>query len=452
MARRPDSACRRRGRVSLVAGLVLGILLAVAPAQGFWTATSTGSDARAQAATLTAPTLTAGSATATTVPLSWNQPFTPTSYALGQTAGTLAGCSSAPATTVTGCTATGLTPNTSYTWTLTAKLQAWTTQATVSATTPKQGTTTTLSNLTPTTGSAGATFRATATVAGSAGFGTPAGSVVFSLYTSSSCTGSPSFSTSAQTLSGGTASGSLQPTAGTYFWQATYTPSDSVNLAGTSPCSSAITVNPVGTFAGIGTPTTVTGNTNNASVAYPTGTASGDLVLLVVVNNASQNITAPSGWTVIASPAIGGASMEMQAYWRKASTETSVVVPKIATNGTGATAWVVDYKNMANPALGGVSSGTNAAALGPVSPTTVTTTGANTTVISLMGINLANTLSLSTANGFTARTTTTSTGGSGRAFGVADRFVSAAGSVTPPSWAQGGLATQWAYITVAFTS
>lgn len=191
---------------------------------------------------MSAPTLTTGSVAATSVALSWTKSFTPTAYALSQSAGSLAGCATAPSTASSGCTATGLTPNTSYTWTLTASLSNWSKQATVSATTSKQATTTTLSNLTPTTASAGTSFSATATVAGSSGFGTPAGTVVFSLYTSSSCSGGASYATSAQTLSAGAATGSLQPAAGTYYWRAVYTPTDAYNLTSTSACSSAITV------------------------------------------------------------------------------------------------------------------------------------------------------------------------------------------------------------------
>jgi hypothetical protein len=38
----------------------------------------------------------------------------------------------------------------------------------------------------------------------------------------------------------------------------------------------------------------------------------------------------------------------------------------------------------------------------------------------------------------------------GRSLGVADRFVAAAGSVTPPTWTEGATPSQWAFITVAF--
>ena len=241
--RAPARAARGRFRLRVLGAVVALVMVAGAgSAHALWTTSSTGSYALAQASTLTAPTLSTGSVAATSVALSWTKPFAPTAYALSQSTGSLAGCAAAPSAASSGCTATGLTPNTSYTWTLTAYLSSWSKQATVSATTSKQATATALSNITPTTATTGTTFSATATVTGSSGFGTPAGTVVFSLFTSSSCTGGASYATSAQALSGGAATGSLQPAAGTYYWRATYTPTDTYNLTSTSACSSAITV------------------------------------------------------------------------------------------------------------------------------------------------------------------------------------------------------------------
>jgi hypothetical protein len=237
-ARHRGGVGRRRRRILtvLVTALVLGI---GSIGHAYWTASSTGSYAKAQAATLAAPTVTAGATTATSVALGWSTTFSPTGLALTQSAGVLSGCSSTPAAASSSCTATGLTPNTSYTWTLTASKSNWTSAGTVTATTSRQATSTTLSNLTPTSGSQGASFAATATVAG---YGTPAGTVTFSLFTSSSCAGAASYSTSALSLASGSVTGTLQPAAGTYYWRATYTPSDAYNLSSPSSCSSAITV------------------------------------------------------------------------------------------------------------------------------------------------------------------------------------------------------------------
>ncbi len=293
--RAPERAGRGRFRRRVVGAVVTLVVLAGAgSAHALWTTSSTGSYALAQASTLTAPTLSTGSVAATSVALSWTKPFAPTAYALGQSPGSLAGCAAAPSTASSGCTATGLTPNTAYTWTLTASLSSWTKQATVSATTSKQATTTALSSITPTTATTGNTFSATATVTGSSGYGTPAGTVVFSLYTSSSCSGGASYATSAQTLSGGAVTGSLQPAAGTYYWRAVYTPTDAYNLTSTSACSSAITVT---------TPTSTIGlnyynvNGDVYSGSRPTAVTGG----LSVINSGGSVLRTLTSLTVTAS-------------------------------------------------------------------------------------------------------------------------------------------------------
>ena len=90
------------------------------------------------AATISAPAgFTATATGGTTATLSWTAPPTLTGYTLSQSPGTLAGCSAAPSAGTTSCTATGLSPKTSYTWTLTAVDHSWTSPAaTTSTTTP----------------------------------------------------------------------------------------------------------------------------------------------------------------------------------------------------------------------------------------------------------------------------------------------------------------------------
>lgn len=441
---------RRAWPVLLVVALLVGL---AGPAYAFWTATSTGDYALARATGLTAPTLTTGTVTPTTVPLSWNQPFTPTGYTLGQSPGSIAGCSGTPGTGSTSCTATSLTPNTTYTWTLTASRYSWTAPATASATTSRQATTTTLSNRTPTTGPAGTTFNITASVTGNSGYGTPAGTVVFSLYTSSTCSGSPVSSTAPVTTSGGSATGGLTPAAGTYYWRAVYTPTDTYNLTSTSACSAAITVTPsVATYVGTGAATNVTNNNNNVSVAYPAGTQAGDLLLLVVVNGSGEHSTAASPWSLIAQPRTPlWGSMETQAWWRIAGSETSTTMPTLNSSTRGASAWVVAYrKSGSTPALGDVSSDATFWPTGTVTPDSISVTQADTTVVSLVGIDGPSALSLTTARSFNLRESLVVTGGSGRALGVADRLAVGTGTITPPTWSISG-SEQWAHITVGFT-
>ncbi|UIK89387.1 fibronectin type III domain-containing protein [Arthrobacter polaris] len=165
---------RRRFRRAVVVAAVLGAILGItAPAHSYWTAISTGPGVRADAATLQAPGLTATSMTATSATLAWTQPFQPTGYDLAQSPGGLTGCATNPATNATGCTATGLAPNTTYTFSLSAAMYNWRSPATVTAATPKQSTTTTIISTTLQSAPAGTSFTATANVSASSGYGSP---------------------------------------------------------------------------------------------------------------------------------------------------------------------------------------------------------------------------------------------------------------------------------------
>jgi hypothetical protein len=71
-------------------------------------------------------------------------------------------------------------------------------------------------------------------------------------------------------------------------------------------------------------------------------------------------------------------------------------------------------------------------------------------VISLVGINASNGVSVSSPQGFTTRADPIELDPlPGRSLGLADRFVAAPGSVTSPSWSESS-PSQWAYVTVAF--
>lgn len=440
------------GRRARAVGLVLAVLLvAVAgPAYAYWTATSTG-NAQAQAAVLPSPVLTAGSVTPTSAALSWTQPFAPTGYTLGQSPGPLAGCPAAPAPGATACSATSLTPNTSYTWTLVTSLAGWVSPATVSATTPRQPTTTTLGAVTPTTATAGAAFSATATVAG---WGTPAGTAVLSLYPNATCTGAAGYS-STVTLAQGAATATLYPAAGTYSWQAAYSPADGYNAPSTSACGPSITVTTAGlTYAGA-TPAVVGQNNGGKpfQIAYPTGptgvtlTKPGDLVLLVLAKQAYSTDAPPtgSGWSQVADDSAKGG---LTVWWHVAGIETSVTLTSLAKSST---AWVLDYTKASPPVLG--LAGSPASDIGPAgstfTPTTSVTTTQPSTVISLAALSTAGTSSLQAAQGFGLDASLAS---ATRVLGVADRFAPTAGTVTPPTWAGGTPTTTWAYVTLGFTS
>ena len=95
-------------------------------ASALFTVQPSARTAAVSAATIAAPTgFTATATGGTTAALSWTAPPALTGYTLSQSPGTLAGCSAAPPADATSCTATGLSPKTVYTWTLTASYDNW---------------------------------------------------------------------------------------------------------------------------------------------------------------------------------------------------------------------------------------------------------------------------------------------------------------------------------------
>ncbi len=290
----------RRGTVKRTGLLAAGCTVALAcglvpaPALAYFTAGGSGTGTAATG-TLPTPVLTAPSVTATSATLSWNRPFEPTGYDLTQSPGSLIQSPDSPtATGDTSCTASGLIPNTPYTWSLSAAMHSWGSLATVTAVTPKQDTKT-INTTTPTTGPAGTSFTATAAVTGDDSYGTPAGTVTFGLYTASDCSGDPS-STTAQGLTDGSATGSLQPTAGTYHWQATYTPTDEYNNPSTSGCT-AITVSEIDAATNTVSATIPVGVNPDAVAVTPDGAHA------YVTNESSQTVS------VIAVPVLSAGTV-----------------------------------------------------------------------------------------------------------------------------------------------
>lgn len=121
-------------RHRLVAALVVLVAVLCAPATAWALISTTGikQTNSIAAATLAAPTaFTATQVHYTRVRLSWTAPsgYTPTSVSLTQSTGTLAGCTATAPTNP--CTATGLSPYTTYTWTLTYHYHGWKAQVVV---------------------------------------------------------------------------------------------------------------------------------------------------------------------------------------------------------------------------------------------------------------------------------------------------------------------------------
>jgi hypothetical protein len=232
------------------------------------------------------------------------------------------------------------------------------------------------------------------------------------------------------------------------------------SIAG-SALSSAVNVTPGVplTFGAIGTATTWTASHSAASVSYPNGTTSGDLVFLVIVGNQEPGgPAAPAGWNAgdMAAGPTGGPHTAV--FWKVAAGESSVSVTPF--NGGSSAAWVIRYaKGGGTPTLAtGDTCGKNGivpgvcaygGAASSLTPTDTATTTGLATEIQIVVIPANNALSLSTPQGFTFEGTS-GTAASGDAIGVADQVVGTSGTTpTAPTWSLGGT-TKSAYLTTAF--
>jgi hypothetical protein len=271
----------------------------------------------------------------------------------------------------------------------------------------------------------GATYTATATA-------TSGLTVTFSSATTSVCTSSGTNGATITFVGAGTCTINADQ-AGNGNWNAAPTKTQSFSVS--TPWA----------YSATGATQTWTSSTAK-NVSYPSGTASGDLVLLELVQQ--NNTAAPtiSGWNQLGT-VNKGATVRLTVYWRASGGETSVSLTPPANSA----AWVVRYTHTGGaPTLAATATTGSGNGSPTIDGPNVTTNATNATVISFAGIPAANTLSLSVARSFTLRNAATSSSPS-TAFGLADRFVAASGTaVTAPQWQQSGTAGDWALITGAF--
>lgn len=242
----------------------------------------------------------------------------------------------------------------------------------------------------------------------------------------------------------------------------TYTELPYIDIPGSTPwslprsTSSVPFLVPRLSYLAAGSDVSSTGTSIN--VPYPTGTQSGDVLLLVSVSGRNKAPTTPTGWNQLVSKGIGGSSSSyLFVAWRLADAGTSVTLDPQA-NGSGASTRIVNYGRMngntTSPivATSSVVSGTAAASATFTPPTNVVTNASNAVVVSIMATNGISSPSLSVAKGFSLRLSTNSTPGSGSvSIGLADRNVATSGtSVVSPTWTQSGTSQAWLYATVAF--
>jgi hypothetical protein len=206
-------------------------------------------------------------------------------------------------------------------------------------------------------------------------------------------------------------------------------------------------------FEAIGPAATRT-SSGSVTVVYPSGTQTGDLLLLVQANAADQAITTPGDWQLLADQrARSPQQFRFTIWWRTAGSESSVLV-SVNTNSSGTTLWVARFAAVAGapaivPAHAIVQQGTSPDGL-TLTPSPDVTTTAPSTVVSIVASRAATSLSLAAPRDFQlGGTATQNLGGVGRTIGIAESVVTSASTPASPTWAQ-NVEAQWAWATVAF--
>ena len=206
------------------------------------------------------------------------------------------------------------------------------------------------------------------------------------------------------------------------------------------------------------------------TLTLPSGILPGDLVLIYAANGEDSPqpsvTTPPSGYTqrgsgVFLDYGAGGITGTLWYKFAQAG-DTNPSITWNTGNSTSGGLWavIVVYRGVDPTSpfdLASVSEGTNAAAT-TFTPPSVTTQTDNAWVVSFIqtGDNNANILNSGNEQGFTARLSGSSfqtTTGSDAGFGVADKAIATAGSVTLPTWEQSTVgADAWGYQTIGLTA
>ena len=298
-------------------------------------ATATGSF---NAGTINAPTAFATSSVApTSVLLSWTAPTSPseTSYTLSQSPGTIAGCSATPSAGTTSCTASGLTPNTLYTWTLTAYYDNWqSTSVTVSVTTPKATPTiTTASN--PASVIVGGSIDDQAFVAG--GYD-PTGVITWSLYNNAGCTGTPVFSSS----HGGPLAGDSTYSSGYYATTAADTYTWGINYVGDNYNNAVVECGGANETLTVNAATPTLGTSASSGVSV--GSAVSDTSMLANGYNPTGTIT----WSLYNNSGCTGPAVFTTTSGGAVSGNGSYTSASYTTTEAGTYYWIANYLGDSN--------------------------------------------------------------------------------------------------------
>jgi hypothetical protein len=187
----------------------------------------------------------------------------------------------------------------------------------------------------------------------------------------------------------------------------------------------------------------------------------GDIVFLVFTfrNGSNGTISAiESGWNSLGR-ADNGTAVSVAGYyrvWTTADGTTNLAtLSDVTMSGTVSAGFhsrvYVWRRSTRSPAVDTTAVPSTSAAAATWTPTGITTTSADETLISFVGTADDNTLVLNTANGFALGETFRTTTGSDHASGMAYKDVTSATGYTCPTWQQTTVGNDvWAGLTVAF--
>jgi hypothetical protein len=173
---------------------------------------------------------------------------------------------------------------------------------------------------------------------------------------------------------------------------------------------------------------TATSNTTSLTIARPSGTTAGDLLILVLSKDGSGAVSTPSGWTLSNEGACAGNACRLGVFWKVAAAGEPATYSVSWTGSEQAAGAVLRYTGAdATAPINVVSAGTGTSNT-PTAPT-VTTTSSNTRVVRIYGADDDDLSATPYPSGHTGRFNIESNGGNGTcSAGAADQVQAAAGA------------------------
>lgn len=193
---------------------------------------------------------------------------------------------------------------------------------------------------------------------------------------------------------------------------------------------------------------TAASNTTSLTIARPSGTTAGDLLILVLSKDGSGAVTTPTGWTLSNEGACAGDACRLGVFWKVAAASEPATYSVSWTGSEQAAGAILRYTGAdTTTPINAVSAGTGSSDT-PTAPT-ATTTVANTRVVRIYGADDDDLSATPYPSGHTGRFNIESAGGNGTcSAGSADQVQAAAGATGTAAFALDEN-EQWRGVTLA---